>query len=412
MGIQRRGFTLIELLVVIAIIAILAAILFPVFAKAREKARQTQCVNNQKQIATATLIYAQEHEEKFPTADTFWSSVDVPAKVLICPTAGKTVSNAYVYSDVIAGKSLGEIATPTMQFVTADGAHQATASPQTYANVAYDQPDLAKRHAGICVASYADGHVEASNHFPPMLRLWLNAENITDINSSNGVNVWPDMTGLGFNATTVSTSKPVLESNVIGSFPAVKFNGTSDRMTLYDKYLFSYDSGVTLFAVVKPTAATNRACIMDFGRWTEYCYTFCYDTATYQVGASSMSGGGWFTSGNTHTNGTNPVIFTGVIRFQDRFLARVNGKELKYASCKNLKQLTANEVYANPTPTAKGVWDYGPVTIGAQSKSIGGTDRFYPGYIAEIRWYSAGLTDDQCRSIETELSQKYGINLQ
>ncbi|MCS7209731.1 MAG: DUF1559 domain-containing protein [Fimbriimonadales bacterium] len=63
---RREGFTLIELLVVIAIIAILAAILFPVFAQAREKARQTQCTNNMKQIALGVLQYVQDYEEKFP----------------------------------------------------------------------------------------------------------------------------------------------------------------------------------------------------------------------------------------------------------------------------------------------------------------------------------------------------------
>jgi prepilin-type N-terminal cleavage/methylation domain-containing protein len=62
----KRGFTLIELLVVIAIIAILAAILFPVFAQAREKARQTSCVSNNKQMATATLMYSQDYDEVFP----------------------------------------------------------------------------------------------------------------------------------------------------------------------------------------------------------------------------------------------------------------------------------------------------------------------------------------------------------
>ncbi len=59
----RGGFTLIELLVVIAIIAILAAILFPVFAQARDKARQTACLSNMKQIGTAMLIYSQDFDE-------------------------------------------------------------------------------------------------------------------------------------------------------------------------------------------------------------------------------------------------------------------------------------------------------------------------------------------------------------
>ncbi|MEO7717775.1 MAG: DUF1559 domain-containing protein [Capsulimonas sp.] len=64
----RKGFTLIELLVVIAIIAILAAILFPVFAQAREKARQTTCVSNCKQFALGILQYAQDADESMPIA--------------------------------------------------------------------------------------------------------------------------------------------------------------------------------------------------------------------------------------------------------------------------------------------------------------------------------------------------------
>ena len=62
---RARGFTLIELLVVIAIIAILAAILFPVFAKAREKARQTACMSNYRQIALAVFMYMEDHDGRF-----------------------------------------------------------------------------------------------------------------------------------------------------------------------------------------------------------------------------------------------------------------------------------------------------------------------------------------------------------
>ena len=60
----RRAFTLIELLVVIAIIAILAAILFPVFAQARDKARQTTCLSNIKQLSLGVLMYAQDYDEQ------------------------------------------------------------------------------------------------------------------------------------------------------------------------------------------------------------------------------------------------------------------------------------------------------------------------------------------------------------
>ncbi len=106
---MRKGFTLIELLVVIAIIAILAAILFPVFARAREKARQSNCLSNLKQLGLAALMYAQDYDELLPyedydtdasgdegAGDTTWRSVVLPycknQQIFFCPSKKMTSS--------------------------------------------------------------------------------------------------------------------------------------------------------------------------------------------------------------------------------------------------------------------------------------------------------------------------------
>lgn len=107
---MKRGFTLIELLVVIAIIAILAAILFPVFAKAREKARQSSCLSNVKQIMLSAMQYAQDYDERLPAGYyNNWNATNpytpemglMPyiknTQIFVCPSAtGTTITNNLV----------------------------------------------------------------------------------------------------------------------------------------------------------------------------------------------------------------------------------------------------------------------------------------------------------------------------
>jgi prepilin-type N-terminal cleavage/methylation domain-containing protein/prepilin-type processing-associated H-X9-DG protein len=134
---RRSGFTLIELLVVIAVIAILAALLFPVFAQAREKARQSTCLSNQKQIALALSMYAQDFDETYPftvvlDANTSlsieWDDLLTPyiktgtvGGILACPSASSR-DLAYSLNWTVGGRSMATIPSPAGLVVTGDGA--------------------------------------------------------------------------------------------------------------------------------------------------------------------------------------------------------------------------------------------------------------------------------------------------
>jgi len=133
----RSGFTLIELLVVIAIIAILAAILFPVFAQAREKARSSTCLSNQKQIALALSMYAQDFDETLPftvaldpttNEDIWWEDLAAPyiksggvGGIMTCPSAPSR-GHAFSLNFVLAGRSLAAVPAPAGLVLLGEGA--------------------------------------------------------------------------------------------------------------------------------------------------------------------------------------------------------------------------------------------------------------------------------------------------
>ena len=137
---RKVGFTLIELLVVIAIIAILAAILFPVFARARENARRASCMNNLKQIGLGIMQYTQDYDEKYPPALNFggktWQQGNYPRAGAGMPGAKFNVSDGININHFV---SWMDIIYPYVKSVQVFTCPSATLAPEESPSYGYNR---------------------------------------------------------------------------------------------------------------------------------------------------------------------------------------------------------------------------------------------------------------------------------
>ncbi len=187
---KSRGFTLIELLVVIAIIAILAAILFPVFARAREKARQTSCLSNLKQIGLGCLMYTQDYDEYFvahyrgpasspvlyPGGNSYtglmWYWAIYPyvknIQIFSCPSisykwnGNYTGGIRYGYSRYLVDKTLSDVDFPSETFMVGDSDYEPGQSAMSYVLYSTYSPRtyFDPRHNGGGNMVLVDGHAK------------------------------------------------------------------------------------------------------------------------------------------------------------------------------------------------------------------------------------------------------------
>ena len=168
---RRKGFTLIELLVVIAIIAILAAILFPVFAQAREKARSTTCLNQAKQMGTALQMYAQDWDETLPRVWTCCPARDWTTDLLPYIRTGSTADAARVNAKLAAERpDLFSAAQPFFQCPSKGPSRDARGFRRGYGYnwyLALDRPiALAALTAPADTLAFGDVYGEVDRLFP------------------------------------------------------------------------------------------------------------------------------------------------------------------------------------------------------------------------------------------------------
>ncbi len=297
---KKDGFTLIELLVVIAIIAILAAILFPVFARAREKARQSTCTSNQRQLVASMQMFAQDHEEQLPSSVDVWSSIKVDPEILVCPTLGSSTPNGYVYNGAISETGLGSWPSPTEIFTTADG--NITSLSGGYKNLYVKPTDLDYRHTSKFIMSYLDGHVGLTNVAPSGVGGYLKPGYFVDIMNSDSYFPKPGalanasqmlmpadcpFTNFNYNSGSTNANNNGLggPKNTLGAVPlqdnfCIKFYGVMNvaKSGIYQFYATGDDVGavfitdVTIYPAVRTQVTANGWGSINLIANTDYPY--------------------------------------------------------------------------------------------------------------------------------------------
>ncbi len=149
---MNRAQKIIQGLLLLFVLMILASMLFPIFARNRNKAHDPSCLHNQREIGITMMLYAQDHDGHLPAASTVWHDVYLPSDALMCPAAGDAPIS-YGYSLYLSDRALGKLADPLGTPLCAD-----SDNPQ---HLLVIPSDFAPRHGeGHCIVTFTDGHAK------------------------------------------------------------------------------------------------------------------------------------------------------------------------------------------------------------------------------------------------------------
>ncbi len=422
---SNSGFTLIELLVVIAIIAILAAILFPVFSRARDKAHQTTCLSNQRQLVSVILMSAQDHEETLPLSGTVWTDIKVDADVLKCPNEDGRKGNTYGYTESLSGKAIGAVNDPVTEAVTAD--YDVWGGSK---NLLSTSADISYRHdATRYIVSFLDGHAAFTSnailfkYIPAGYTTWMDAgvsasmlktgsvpalsgDQLIEWDGSHGtVSTFPLPNRVGW---PTNGGGPILKASAINNLPALQFSRTNKNVL---EMTGASSNGAitckTLVVVGQYTTADTKDNMMIGGNrgWPMLIRSSQF---TFNFSKINAGGGyGYPDDGNcayqlkVGTADNKPHIFV-MTSYGVQANSLSGGFVNAYCS-------VDGKVTTAPGPCGVLLTTLGFCGNGWISVNAGG-DPFFDGYIAEVMVYSnASLTVEESNALVRVLKEKYNI---